>query len=87
MLSQPTNQPSQLSQQPTPPIPSNPVRELLAFGNKVEAVEWAMRNRAESHALYLALLMDKMTPGPTMGEVVARLEASLPSNDPILTGI
>ena len=63
-----------------------PIRELLAFGNKREAVEWAMRNRAESHALYLALLMDAMSPGPTMGDVVARLEASLPANDPILTG-
>ena len=61
-------------------------RELLAFGNKREAVEWAMRNRAESHALYLAMLMDAVSPGPTMGDVVARLEASLPANDPILTG-
>ena len=45
-----------------------------------------MRNRAESHALYLAMLMDAVSPGPTMGDVVARLEASLPANDPILTG-
>ena len=73
---------------PCLPLPLPPIvtRELLAFGNKREAVEWAMRNRAESHALYLAMLMDAISPGPTMGDVVARLEASLPANDPILTG-
>ncbi|XP_041481435.1 protein transport protein Sec16A-like isoform X2 [Lytechinus variegatus] len=56
-------------------------RELLLFGRKKEALEWAMKKGLWGHALLLASKMDNRT----HASVMTRFANSLPMNDPLQT--
>ena len=56
-------------------------RELLLFGNKKEALEWAMSQGLWGHALFLASKMDQRT----YSSVMIRFANGLALNDPLQT--
>uniref|UniRef100_A0A915L7G2 Protein transport protein sec16 n=1 Tax=Romanomermis culicivorax TaxID=13658 RepID=A0A915L7G2_ROMCU len=56
-------------------------RELLFYGGKKEALEWAIRHKLWGHALFLAMKMDQRT----HTNVMIRFANSLPLTDPLQT--
>ncbi len=56
-------------------------RELLLFGNKKEALEWAMTQGLWGHALFLASKMDQRT----YSSVMIRFANGLALTDPLQT--
>lgn len=56
-------------------------RELLLFGNKKEALEWAMAQGLWGHALFLASKMDQRT----YSSVMIRFANGLALTDPLQT--
>lgn len=56
-------------------------REYLLYGNKKEALEWAMRHGLWGHALFLASKMDQRT----YANVMMRFANGLAMNDPLQT--
>ncbi|XP_076821798.1 uncharacterized protein LOC143468458 isoform X2 [Clavelina lepadiformis] len=61
--------------------PSTRFRELLLYGRKKDALEWAMKSDLWGHALLLASKMDART----HATVMLRFANSLPINDPLQT--
>ncbi|KAJ0180838.1 hypothetical protein K1T71_002923 [Dendrolimus kikuchii] len=57
------------------------MREYLIYGNRQEALEWAMSNRLWGHALQLSAFGDRRT----RASVAARFLAALPRADPLHT--
>ncbi|XP_071488787.1 uncharacterized protein [Diadema antillarum] len=66
---------------PDPSKQTHRFRELLLFGRKKEALEWAMKGGLWGHALLLASKMDNRT----HASVMTRFANSLPMNDPLQT--
>ncbi|XP_068629202.1 uncharacterized protein Sec16 isoform X3 [Battus philenor] len=57
------------------------LRELLIYGNRQEALEWAMNNKLWGHALQLAAYSERRV----RAGVAARFLASVPRRDPLHT--
>ncbi|XP_037073817.1 protein transport protein Sec16B-like [Pollicipes pollicipes] len=69
------------AERPAEPRAVRRFTELLLYGHRKEALEWAMRQGIWGHALFLASKMDQRT----YGQVMARFANGLLHNDPLQT--